>query len=256
MALIFQDWMVQNTQRKYPIDDHATGVDDDGGIVREDVIADLHLMVPWAAPHVFVSSIAVTSHAVSVTFLGSTAPAVPADPAHPGHSGEFVPLALFSAPKPVVPFRNYPLQPVVPGVRGWIAFGGIVASGDTASHKISTPEQGAVCPKAVRVYTPAPVPSVGVQYNPARLTGDITFLAEAPLRIEERMVGVGEESVKAFVFSLDGTLDTYQAFAPVCFSAPFMGTCGRVPIRAINGVTPDSSGNITLKVKSLPKWGS
>lgn len=256
MSMVFQDWMVSNTQRKYPLDDFASGVDDHGGLVREDVLADLHLLLPQGIGYAFVSSMSVTAGAVSITISGAATPAVPSFPGDPFESPVFTPLALVSLDKPVTPFRNYPLTPVTPGVRGWVAFGGCVTSGDVTYHRMSTPAQAAICPKAIQVTTAAPVQSFRAGGEPNFLHGDVGLRVDSPLELRQAQMRILDPltqedlgTVDAFVISLSDTLKNLKEFSGQCQTAAYLGGCSRIPIAAINGVAPDSFGNIEIEIE-------
>ena len=79
--IIYQDWLVQNSQRKYPVDDGATAVDDSGKELPDSVIIDANIWIPGLfgavrARSVYISSITSTPSLFSITFQMSNNPAI------------------------------------------------------------------------------------------------------------------------------------------------------------------------------------
>ena len=109
MAIRNQHWYSINEGISYPVDEKATGVDDAGMLIQNNIITDLYLRWPSTlGAYAFISSISVTKNLVSVTFLSSTTTA----------GDEFKPLAVISVARPVTEGRQYALNAQVDGVNG------------------------------------------------------------------------------------------------------------------------------------------
>src|SRR6188768_1764444 len=104
------DWYNKNEARSWPLDDSATLVDDLGRFLPSDILADLHLWFPdYVGPRAFVSAVTVSPTLVTLVILGSAA----GSPA----------IATVSLIQPVVPYRQYALEPKLGGAGGWVVFG-------------------------------------------------------------------------------------------------------------------------------------
>lgn len=258
--IIHQDWLVQNSQRKYPLDDSATATADDDNLLPEDFIIDANIWVPKylysGSPErelqtLYISSAAVTPYLVSITILGSVLPAKPYGQPAPETPEQFVPIAVISMPKPIVPYKNYPVSPLLEGVSGWVAFG--IAAADNRSFNLSftKPVATMLSMKAVRTYEQAPVKSVSVLDGFSAVAGDVKLVGAEPLTVSTQLVNVNGTDRKALVFDLALDAEVLQNFAGKCGGAPESGTCNKQPILSMAGVTPDCEGFITMVVEGL-----
>jgi len=73
-VIINQDWLVRNSQRRYPLDDSATSYFDSGERLPEGFIVDAHIWVPEYAysisktlRYVYLASESVSTGIVSLT---------------------------------------------------------------------------------------------------------------------------------------------------------------------------------------------
>ena len=111
MGDVFTGWQNRNENRNFPLHDRATKLSADGTKMPDDILADVHLALPQSAgKFVFVSSVAISPALVSLTFL-----ATEDDPIDGGALGVFVPIGIITVQKPVVSYRNYPLNAIYPG---------------------------------------------------------------------------------------------------------------------------------------------
>jgi hypothetical protein len=257
MAVVQQDWLVRNSQRKYPLDDTATAVGDAGSMLPDDFLVDMNVWVPryeYSAgvelTYIYVSSAALTPKLATLTLLGSSSPAVAKDGTitTDGESS-FVPLGFVTVQRPVTPFRNYAITAALTGVRGWVAFGPAVLRDGAISMVFSGPRQGMVAPRAVRHYDKSPVESIGPSYGVTQLTGDVKFAGASVLSVSVESVidKTSDEEIQALVFNLDNDLATLEQFAGPCVQSPAVGTCPRTPIQEINGVRPNSGGYLNIE---------
>jgi len=251
--IVNQDWLVRNSQRRYPLDDSATSYLDSGDRMPEGFLVDANIWVPEyyysmteQLRYVYVSSASVTPGIVSVTLMGCANPNVPANGGDAAVAHDFVPLGAVSILRSeVVPYKNYPIDPQLSGVSGWIAFGPTVKVQEF-SGLFSNPQQSLLAPKGVNFFTAPPVTSIAQDTGFAELTGDVTVSAEAPISVEERTVNVDGTHVPALVYNMELVQETLAAFAGPCGGRPESESCGRAPISSIAGVSPDCDGNITI----------
>lgn len=260
--LIHQDWLVENSHRKYPVDDSATATSDSGELLPEDFLIDANLWVPRhvysLSPlrelrYVYVSSAAVSSSLVSLTFLGSHLPAISPDGSTPA-AELFVPLAVIVVRKPVIPYKNYPVTPLLDGVKGWVTFG-TATQRNGIGLMFSNPKQSLLVPKAVRFFNPLPVESLSVEGGFSSVQGDVTLVGNAPFLTEVRDVLIDGDSKRAIVLSLEETADVLKKFSGPCGKLPESGTCDKAPILSVSGVTPDCDGNLTIEFQDITvRW--
>lgn len=262
--IIHQDWMVKNSQRKYPIDDSATAMSDSGDLLPEDFLLDANIWAPryvyTASPYrelryLYISSISVTDTLVSMTLLGSYEPAMPLDGVRPETPEVFVPIGVVTLPRPVVPYKNYPVTPLLDGVMGWVAFG--LAANDHRRFNLtfSKPSATTLVPKTVQAYHSFPVWSMGVLNGFSTVDGDVKFIGTDPLEVEVRDITIGTETKRAMVLNLTNDGDVLKGYAGKCGGVPESGTCNKQPILSIAGVTPDCDGNIGIEFRDLDvKW--
>lgn len=267
--IIHQDWLVRNSQRKYPLDDSATAMSDSGVLLPEDFVVDLNIWVPAymfpAVPYkgiparmleyMYISSVTVTEHLVSLTLLGSSIPAMPESGVRPEESEVFTPVAVLSLPRPIVQYKNYALSPLMPGVSGWVAFGLSATDQRLFQLSFSKPSSTLLCPKAVRTYDDRPVFDVGTVDGFSVVRGDVKLEGLEPLTVGIKMVQVGGTPRRAIVFDLVQDPEVLREFAGECGGVPESGTCNKQPILSLGGVTPDCDGFITVEVDGLDvRW--
>ena len=125
MAIRNQNWYDHNSSRNYPLDDLATAVDDSGQRLPSHFLADLYLKFPIVAGRIaYLGGITVGPGIVTAVILAADGP----------DSKTGIPLAAVSLPRPVTPWRQYALDPLYPGVGGWIVFGRLTLAVCTADR--------------------------------------------------------------------------------------------------------------------------
>lgn len=239
MSIITQNWLNRHSTRRYPLDDNATGLGDDGTKIKDDIIADLHLRWPAVAgQYAFLAGLTVTPTVVTAIFLACDASYT---------VGSFTPLAAVTIPQNVVSGRLYNLEALYPGVGGFIAFEDV---SEAFTARFSTPAQGLLAPRVSRPYAVLPIPSLGKKGRVDALTGLITFVAGTDIEITKQTVQLDGSTVDAMVIGLarptvpgQGILSSY--IGP-CGARPESNNCDRVGIETINGVAPDCDGNIEI----------
>jgi hypothetical protein len=252
--IVNQDWLVRNAQRKYPIEDAASAVSDGGAYLPEDVIVDMNVWTPefelteGTVQFLYISSVIITEHLVSLTILGASAATIsPGTAYHPGPGSPFTPIAALTIEKPVIPYKNYPLDAFQTGVMGWVAFGGGV-NREEFSMLFSNPTQSLLVPKAARFYTTPAVTGISSSSGFTTAAGDVLVQVDPPFTTEIRNVTYNGETREALIIGLEQSVDVMEAFAGPCGKRPESGSCGKDPILSIAGVTPDCSGNIVINV--------
>lgn len=247
--IIHSDWQVRNSQRKYPIDEACSAAGDDGTLLPEDFLVDAAIWVPkyQYVPGVYLryvclSSVRVSPSLVSLTLLGCSDKLGAAAPV-------FVPLGSVTLAKPVDAYRNYPIEPLLDGVMGWVSFGNAIMREQPLSLLFSQPSQAMLVPKTSRFYDTLPISDVSVYGGAASLVGDVRIAVQPPFIAEIKDMRVQGETQdrKMLVISMEQTEEVLSAFAGNCGRRPETGNCVNTPITSIAGVAPDCTGNIHIQ---------
>ena len=256
MAIRNQHWYSLNEGIAYPVDETATGVDDEGLRLQNNVITDLHLR--WSnqlGRYAFISSITITDTFVSITFLVSTTLG----------AATLKPLAVISETRPVVEGRQYSLDPQADGVSGWITFGSGVSSKTNYRARFSTPQQSFLTARAARSYAPLAITGMRTLDAATPLEDIVRLRATEPLEIvgEDREID-GILRKVAVVRLIDTAIETtrqdtttaalqsvFQQFTGPCGKRPDSNTCTKPPIEFINAVGPDCDGLLTVQIKGF-----
>lgn len=235
-----QNWYDLQAGRRYPLDDRSTGIDDAGNPIRDDIIVDCHIRFPETyGKCAFISGITVTGNIVAVVISARDTL----------DNGDIQTIAAISVAKPITTNTNYPVQGIVAGAAGWMAFGPGVA--ENFSARYTTPIQSLLAPRNARPYRQLPVRTLGKYGVSDPLQNVINISAQPPLTAEYEQVTIGGKVANAIVLSLRGgtqnlDYEPLQYFLGPCGARPESGTCPKQPILTINGVAPDCSGNINL----------
>lgn len=245
MGTINQHWYSLNEGIAYPVDEAATAIDDAGNRLPSAILVDLSLRWPVdLGRYAFLSSVTVSPGAVTVT--------IQANDALDG-SGPFQPLAVLTVARPVDQGRLYTLQPQLPGVGGWVAFGGGTED-RPYSGRFAAPTQSLLTSRAARSYVAPPVTGIRAMGAAVPLTGLVRLRASGPLAIghEERDIeGVLRNCIVIRLVDDSGGTGTsvFESFAGPCGGRPESGSCGDPqPIEFIDSVGPDCDGTITVQL--------
>jgi len=255
MPIRNQNWYNLQATRRYPLDDKSTGISDDGGTIREDIIVDCHIrFAPTLGEHIYVQGINVSQNLVTVVLGAATALAAPATACGS--------VAVVSIPQPVTPGVNYAVQPLQPGIVGWITFGPGVDTNFVGRY--STPAQTFIHARNARPYYELPVPTLGKLGVGTALAGLVGLTADnpvtatyyenyAPPQYDPETDEIDDEHpVRAIVFSTispTAEFNPYERFLGPCGQRPESGNCPSTPIERINGLPPDcNTGNINIVV--------
>lgn len=233
------NWYNRNELRQYPLDITATGIDDFDLPVTTSLLADVNLHVPsdLGVTEVYVGGGHVTSQVASVVLTGVTP------------SGR-VPLCCASATGQGG--RLQAVDAIADGVRGWVVFGSVYDD-DGGRWTFSTPEQSRLSADCWRTYRQAPVTSVGTPLRQIRLTGDVVLEAGGDLEfvVEERMVRGQMRPGIIVRMSRDMLASRKAAYLGECVDTT--GICSPAPVKFLNKVGPDASGNITVEIKGIDR---
>lgn len=250
-AITNNNWYNLNSTRKYPLDEGATGIDDEGRVLPATIITDINIRLPVSLGiGGMLSSLVVTNNLVSATFLATSEPAVEYFSSEYSSSSSslsnFTPLCSVSLVKPVEIGVPYPLTPFADGVAGWIVFGEGI--NNTYNGKFSTLRQSSLAPKVCRYYRNYPVQSIGKKNSTTVLTGLVQLVEGRDVSIALGEREIDGETKKAIVFSLKDRTNqnALQLYASPCSGRPESRTCDREAIEFINTVGPDCQGNINI----------
>lgn len=241
-----QNWYNLQANRRYPLDERSTGVDDSGAVLRDSILVDCHIRFPSTlGQYLFVQGITVAPQLITVVF-GAVDDLEDASP---------VTVAAVSLPRATAQSINHPITPLAEGVAGWVVFGGGLA--EEFVGRYSAPLQTLLAPRCARPYRPLPVPTLGKLSLAASLQGEITLAAGPPVTAQEETVYVDSEPVQAIVFRLEETVDDpnpLKTFLGPCAQRPESGTCLKPPIETLNGVPPDCNGNINIVIEGFTSY--
>lgn len=239
MPIRNQNWYDLQATRRYPLDDRSTGIDDNGGLIRDNILVDCHIRYPdTLGDFVYVQGITVSAGLVTLVF------GVAASLSATGGTS----IAAVTLPLPITQNINYPVRDLYPGVAGWVVLGPGVA--EPFSGRYSTAAQSLVAARNARAYRPLPVSSLRKVSTAAGLTDVVNIAAAAPIVVTRETITVGGSEKQALVFRLNGAVGDEEAlkyFLGPCGQRPESGTCPKPAIETINGLQPDCDGNINFE---------
>lgn len=238
MSVRNQNWYNLQATRRYPIDDSATGISDAGEFIRDSILVDCQLRYPEElGQYAYVQGVTCSDSIVTVVFGVAT----------DLDANDGTTIASVSLPKPIAQNVNHAVKAMVPGVAGWVAFGGGVL--EPFNGRYSTPRQTRLLARNAKAYRALPVPSIGKVGLENSLQGLVKFSAAAPVVVAQETIHVNGDDVPALVFRLEATdpeNNPLQTFLHACGQRPESNTCPKPPIETINGVRPDCNGNINF----------
>ena len=219
------EWLNENVSRAYPITEGATQVAVTGEQLPFDVIADLSVVAPRdESTSAFISMITITDNLVSIS-VAATA------------SG----LLVGTFPNSGLVGTVQSLSPVIDNASGFVTFGrgidtirGSFIFTDAAAAGLDT--------RAVRAFDPLPVTSI------AKLNGsELQKLTGIIALLEGPNIDIFEDGGNIIVELEE---DIRDDFVGPCDRQAVFTTCGRPPLREINGVGPDvADGKIIIEVE-------
>ena len=234
-----QNWYNLQENRRYPLDDRSTGIDDAGNPIADNIIVDCHIRFPNTLGNfALISAITVSPNIVTVLISAADTE---------DDTDDFRPIAALTLSKPIETGVNQVVRPLVDGVAGWVAFGSGIKT--EFSGRYSSAIQTLIAPRCARPYRPLPIPTVGRQGLATALSGWVRLAAKPPVTATYETIEINETTVPAIVFRLAdkfGDRNPLQDFGGPCAARPESGTCAKPGLQTINGVTPDCDGNITI----------
>lgn len=224
--------------RRYPLDDRATGTDDAGGRIKDDILVDCHLRWPSTyGQYAYLGGITVTPRLVTVTILAANSIDDP---------GDFTPLASVTLPQPVNEHVHYPVTALSPGVGGFLVFSDV---SEPFVGRYATPRQSLLAPKVARAYAPLPIPTLRKLGRVDGLEGVVRLLAGTDLEIVKEtheILGLEREALVIRLVQLNASRNVLQVYRGECDNRPESRTCNKEGIESINDVSPDCDGNLNI----------
>ena len=248
--IVTPSWYNLNSARRYPLDGAATGEDDSGQSLPHDILVDCNFQLPRSVgQYVFVSAVHSTESLVSLVFLASDGPISTACSSTTPSASTTTPIAVVNVPRAsLVPNRQIPIEPLYPGVGGWVVLGKC-RSKLPYLGRFSSPQQSLLLPRVAKWYDDFPIPDVGKLHYGTALTGLVLLRAGNDIEIakETRHVGGADREVIAIRLANISGRVLLEEYAGPCGKRPESGNCLKPAIEAINTVTPDCNGNINIE---------
>lgn len=222
---ITTEWLNQNEHRRFPIAGNATAKDNSGKLLPDGLIADLSIMYSDETPSTgrpYLSSLVMGPSLVAIAVSVNNA----------------VILSL-SLPKPVPVRAAIPLKASAANCSGYVTFG-IDINSESGAYLFSSYEQSMLEYKAAKRFSSLPISHMTVAGNSGEtIDGIVNLTATDPIKINYAGNNVVELSLKE---------SERRRFLGQCDNALSPQGCGPAPLRKINGVGPDSNGNIFIEV--------
>jgi hypothetical protein len=220
------EWYNTNEHRKYPLASHVSTKDNDGDVLPDALIADLAVVYNDSVPAEdgpYLSSLIIGPELVTVSV-----------------SLDGAVLVSESFTKPVPIRQGLPLKANSISASGYIVFG-IDINDANGAFRFNSAEQSALDPKAARKFSALPITSLAVEGDSEPPLTDIVSL------IPGAAIDITHEGNNVVKISLKPA--ERQRFLGPCDNAVSPDGCGPAPLRKINGVGPDSNGNIFIEVE-------
>lgn len=252
MSLQDTNWYGLNGARLYPLDDAATGKDDTGNTLPDDILVDAAIRFPSSAGnYACLAAVTVTKTLVTVVLQAATGILRPTSALAAPASPVYTPLATISLPQPVTPYISYALTPILANSGGWLVFGPGVNT--PYQGKFSTLAQGAFLPRCASFYASPVVTGIGRKFCADPITGLARINAGNDLYVKIEKRAIGNSVIDAVVIGLNPNTsrDVFQYYSGPCGKRPESGTCTPPGITQINTTVPDYKGNINITWKNI-----
>lgn len=233
MAIVNESWLYKNDSRKYPCRDSSP--------IVQNAIADLSISFPkslGATTRVYVDSVIVSQNVATV--------GVSLEGYLNVDGSARIAQAVIQAPEA---FRLYPLTSGDSRIYGFVVFGSAALPGREAVSQVFNDIEGEIVESAVLRYDPGS--SSGFQVGSTFLSGDITLVGEGGLVAEVVPVYFDDDkvTVDAMVLRLERNLTAMSAPVATC-DIPTENGARTDLVTSINGVLPDTNGNVNLVFSS------
>jgi hypothetical protein len=215
-----------NALRNFPFAEGCSLVDREGRELPRDIVVDVHMAVPaigdGQSPRVWLTSVHVSPVMVSAWFRSDM-------------GGRTNALSVMVARDGFAPYRPYMLEKLygAEDIGGVVTFGNIDFPGAPETYFM---DDALLHPCCVAVAKPARLRSLVDRRSGKSLSGDVRVSFSGHVS--------AERNGKTFELSLDS--GSAAELASECAADSGSGACGATPIVSINGVRPDSEGNIVL----------
>lgn len=231
------DFYNQNSLRRYPLDDTATGLSDAGALLPNDLLLDCRLIFPRTyGNYVFLSSASASARLLSATFVATAAVDTVDD---------FVPLGHATVVKDGSDSYRVRIEPLIDGVSGWVVFG--TPSRTAFSGRFATPAQSLLLPRVCRSYRQPSVTGIGV-FNRTLLRQLVSLDGGTDVEVLSAIREIDGSDRAAIVLRLKDRVGTnvLDVYRGPCSGRAESNTCSKPPIESINEVRPDCDGNIEI----------
>lgn len=243
MSVRTRNWYAARGTQAYPVDENATGLNDNGVSLPHDILVDCSInWDPSYGQYAFISSVTVTDKIVSIIISACDTPTT---------ASSFIPLAVVTTPQPVNAFTHYAVEALQPGVAGFIVFGDVR---DTYSGRFSTPAQSLLRPACAYPTHSFSVPTVRKYGMDVGLRGLVQLAGIDDIEVVPAQVVINnvETAVIAFRLAASTTLRTpLRDYTGPCASRPESENCIDAGIEKINEISPDENGNINIIFQDL-----
>ena len=240
MPIRNQNWYDLQANRRYPLDDRSTGIDDQGTLLRDNILVDCHIRYPEdLGQYVYVQGVTVTPTLATIVF-GAAASL---------NATDGTTIAAISLPANSAQNVNHEVLPLQPGVAGWVVLGPGIE--ESFVGRFQKPQQALLLPRCARAYRPLPVPATGKFALQEALQDVVTLNGTAPVTIRQETVEIEGIEVPALVFRLEGTAqgeNPLSYFLGPCGQRPESNTCPKPAVTTINGIGTDCDGNINIEI--------
>lgn len=246
MAIRNHAWYAANSVRRYPIDETALCIADDGAELPNNIIVDVALTAPKSiGTSLFIGGITITDTLVTAIILSSNVLPL-AEGSQP--TEETQPVAAISILKSDLSlYRNYVVTPLTDGVGGWIVFG--EGSQRNFVGRFGSAYQTAIYPRCISLYDDLPVKSLRKVTGQDELTGVVNLAAGNDITIRSDTVLVDGLLRTIGIIELNKVAtdeNVFEKYIGPCGKRPESRSCDRSAIQFLGGARPDCSGNIDV----------
>lgn len=223
----YTQWLNENESRAYPLRETASKEAISGGLLPDDLIVDLGLLVPPEHENLYLTSVRISAQSYIIALASPL-------------SGLFI--GTFRT-EDIVAYTAYPLTPMISDIAGWISFGNHRPTGIKDYRFTGTADAG-IETRALRMVDALPVNRfVKFGGSPEHFADKITTFQGAGGLVFE--LDPADVTGKTILVRLDS--EHKFNFVGPCNNWADRDVCGVPPMQSFNGVCPDEDGRITLR---------
>lgn len=212
-----------NEGKSYPFADNANLTADSGVILNDNIVADMHLVIPKSA-EAYLSSVYISDNMISVCIKVVTGSSV----------GALSCTIKSSSFEPYIPYRLEKLTGSE-DLGGIITFGAVNFSSSKGSYRFSR-NTVRISESAISKYTPAGLRRIIDDRTGESVSGDVNLEFTSYVQTVK-----GDDGIK-----LDLTKGANDALLTKCDQDVVENPCGATPITSINSVSPDNKNRIVI----------